>query len=58
MPCQSSHISRVWRDFVPVSNLIRVIILPQIVTEVLLMLFGFAEFISYGRIRQQRRSKD
>ncbi len=45
-------------DIVPVSNLIRVIISSQIVVGALLILFGFAEFVSYGRTKPQRRSKD
>jgi voltage-gated potassium channel len=45
-------------DIVPLSGLVRVIISAEIIAGVLLMLFGFAEFISYGRDRLQRRGKE
>jgi uncharacterized membrane protein len=38
--------------------LLQVLVTIQIVSGVLLMLFGFAEFISYGRERAQRRHGD
>ena len=45
-------------DIVPNSPLLQVLVTIQIVSGVLLMLFGFAEFISYGRERAQRRHRD
>jgi len=45
-------------DIVPNSPLLQVLVTIQIVSGVLLMLFGFAEFISYGRERAQRRHGD
>ena len=41
-------------DIVPNSPVVQVLISFQIIAGVLLMLFGFAEFISYGRERAQR----
>ncbi len=45
-------------DIVPNSPLLQVLVTIQIISGVLLMLFGFAEFISYGRERAQRHRGD
>jgi voltage-gated potassium channel len=45
-------------DIVPASPLVRLLVSIEIVSGVLLMLFGFAEFISYGRERAKRQHRE
>lgn len=45
-------------DIVPASPLVRLLVSIQIISGVLLMLFGFAEFIAYGRERAKRQHRE
>jgi voltage-gated potassium channel len=42
-------------DILPASNLARILVAVQIVSGVLLLLFGFSEIITYARDRRERR---
>lgn len=45
-------------DIIPATPLVRFLVAVEIISGVLLMLFGFAEFISYGRERAKRQHRE
>ena len=41
-------------DIVPRTNVVRVLMASEIVTGILLLLFGFSEIMAYSRVRRRR----